>query len=437
MRHPLKTIPGAPIVAVLAFLIAACSVAACSPFGSDQTAKTVTPVTQSNTVVSVAPSSTIDLIAQQVLSNMHLNAWNNDAVSHGVVTGGLYINWKMSDPAVKNVTRAGPTGDALQNHDPQVDLFYLTALSEYRQLHPQDHTYSGDMARATNLVLADFRRYSLPKGWIYFYLLRDGLWLHNLGLINEARAIAANFYTRCYDPALGVVYDHAHSPGDYTPNHSLQVGAALIEAGQRWHQPDWVNAGEKTIDHVIAAALNTRYHLFYDSMMVSRDGHDQVQNDKSRPTTDAEGTSALLIAYKLTRHQQYLDVANQVLHSLCVSSGLWDTSRQGFFFAFNFANDSVIKNYKETRSQTQALVAVHQYNQLQQQQLQRQEQQLIGVLTDHFYQRDYHGFVYRLTPDFHLFTSKPGEGPGLEDYVTTEAMGTSLDALQQTELNLS
>jgi hypothetical protein len=383
------------------------------------------------------PSPAIDLIAQQVLNNMHQNAWNNRAVSRGVVTGGLYINWKMSDPSVKNVTRVGPTGDSQQNHDPQVDLLYLTALAEYQQIHPQDHTYDGDMARTTKLVLADFQRYSLPKGWIYFYLLRDGLLLHNPGLISEARMVASNFYTRWYDPVPGVIYDRAHMPGDYTANHSLQAGAALIEAGQRWQQPAWVDAGEKTIDHVISAAFNTRYRLFYDSMTVSSDGNDRVQNDKSRPTTDAQGASALLIAYRLTGRQLYLAVANQVLHSLFESSGLWDISRQGFFFAFSFANGSVIKTYKETRSQTLALIAVHQYNQLQQQQLKQQEQQLVQVLTDHFYQRNYHGFVYRLTPDFHIFSSKPGAGPGLEDYVTTEAMGMSLDALQQTELNVS
>ena len=38
-----------------------------------------------------------------------------------------------------------------------------------------------------------------------------------------------------------------------------------------------------------------------------------------------------------------------------------------------------------------------------------------------------------LTPDFQVYVDKPGQGIGTEDYFTTEAMGSSLDALQQME----
>ena len=380
--------------------------------------------------------NTITLITQQVLDNMHLHAYNPNAMTKGTTTGGLYINWKMSDPSVVNVTRPGSDGTTIHDHDPQVDLLYLNALVEYQQLHTDDHSYDNDLQRASSLVLTDFQRYSLPRGWIYFYLLRIGALLHNLQFVNEAQAVATNLYTVWFDPKVGTIYDRVHSPGDYDTNQTMQAGTALIDAGMRWHQTDWITAGEKTVDHTVSVAFDQQYHLFYDSMMIV-DGHDQVESYKSRPSTDGESVEALVTAYKLTHRQSYLNVASSVLHSLFTSSGLWDQSYGGFYFTLELDTGTLVTNYKETRSQTLVLLGLHYYNQVSHSPLMAQEQQLVEVITKHFYQSAYHGYVYRLTPDFHIYVSKPGAGPGVEDYFTTEAMGTSLDALLQTQLNVS
>ena len=415
------------LVVMLTLLV---SLGACAPWD------TGTPSSSADTSHAVQlHQGTINAIAQQVLDNMHLHAYNPQAMTGGQITGGLFINWKMSDPSVVNVTRPGADGTTIHDHDPQVDLLYLTALAEYQQLYPGDHSYTDDIHRATALVLTDFQKYSLPKGWIYFYLLRVGLLLHNSALVDEAHSVATNFYTTWYDPVLRTVYDRVHSRKDYSTNHTLESGAALIEAGIRWNQPDWVSAGEKTIDHTIAVALNQRYYLFYDSMIIVN-GHDQVESYESRPSTDGESVSALVTAYKLTHRQSYLDVASAVLKSLFITSGLWDQSRGGLYFTLRLDSGTLVKAYKETRSQTLVLIGLHDYNQFSQSPLTDQEQQLVNVITDHFYQSSYHGFVYRLTVDYNIYVSKPGAGPGLEDYFTTEAMGSSLDALQQTELNV-
>lgn len=389
-------------------------------------------------------SPSIDSIAQQVLVNMHNHGWNAGAMTRGVTTGGLYINWKMDEPSVTNAVRAGADGNPQHNHDPQVDLLYLTALVEYDLLHPQDHSFVGDIQRATGLVLNDFRSYNLPKGWIYFYLLRDGLTLQNADLVNEAHTVVNNFYLHWYDAELGFVYNRNHTPGDYSTDHTIDCGAALIDAGLRWHQLDWVNAGERTLNHTIAVALNPTYHLFYNSMIVGSDGQDKAQNYQAKPSTQGEAVDELLTAFSLTHRQLYLNTATLVLQSLFVSSGLWDTDRGGFFFALDMQKGSLLKGYKETRSQTLVLVGLNHYNQLMsaiksqqgmaRQQYVVQEQQLINVLTDKFYQRHYHGFFYRVTPDFQAFVSAVGQGIGIEDYFTTEAMGSALDGLQQTEL---
>jgi hypothetical protein len=100
----------------------------------------------------------------------------------------------------------------------------------------------------------------------------------------------------------------------------------------------------------------------------------------------------------------------------------------------------VQKDYKETRSHIHVLIALLQYNKAMQDQGQQasfmqQELQLITLLTTRFYQAQYHGYFYRMTADYRIYVSAKGQGIGVEDFFTTEAMGSALDALQQTEFS--
>ena len=63
------------------------------------------------------------------------------------------------------------------------------------------------------------------------------------------------------------------------------------------------------------------------------------------------------------------------------------------------------------------------------------QQQLVNLLTTNFYQPLYHGYFYRVTPTFQIYTSGPGQGIGYEDFFTTEAMGLAMDAMQQSEFS--
>ncbi len=382
-------------------------------------------------------SPTIDKVAQQVLDNISQHGWNPEALTHGKVTGGLLINWKMDDPGQTNALKAGSDGTTIGNHDPQVDLLYLNALAEYTVLHPTDHKYDGEVQKATEQVQVDFQNYSVPKGWIYFTLLRDGLLLKNNTLVDDAHTIAKNFYIHWYDPTVGIVFNRAHIPGDVNVEHALNCGAALIDAGSRWNQPDWMQAGKSTLDHMLAFAIDPQYHLFYNSIEVTADKQLQVQNYQAKPSTQSNGAEALIDAYNTTHDQHYLNVAGQILQTM-FASGLWDTTKQGLFFAFDMNTGKVEQNYKETRSQTLSLIALYHYNQTLQQikqpaQMLDQEQALRNIIANRFYQSTYHGYFYRMTPDYHIYVSSPGKGIGVEDYFTTEAMGTALDSLQQTE----
>jgi len=413
----------------LCLLVVALLLAACGPFGGNPTS-TPTVGNLSTRVVSTNP--TIDQLVRNVLVNMQQHAWNPRAMTGNVVTGGLYINWKMSEPSLTNAVRPGPDGNPQHNHDPQVDLFYLSALAQYHQLHPQDHSFDNDIAQMTSVVLAEFGAYSVPKGWIYFYLLNDGLLLHNRDLVNEAHTTAVNFFDTWYVPSRGLVYDKSHSPGDYSIDHSLMCGAALIDAGHCWNQPNLVKAGKNTIDLILAVALDPGYNLFYNSVVLNKDGKDVPQNYQAKPSTQGQAVDALVTAYMLTHTTHYLDVAGQVLQSL-FRSGLWDSARGGLYFAIDMKQGLLLTDYKETRSQTLVLLALHHFNQVSAQ-FTQQERQLTAVITDHFYQATYHGFFYRVKSDFQVYVSRPNAGIGVEDYFTTEAMGSALDALQATEL---
>ena len=426
----------------IALLLVAVFLVSCSSADAVGSKEIATPVKKSSmpksstSTVTPAPtlSPTIDTVVEQVLTNMHQHAWNENAMTHNTVTGGLYINWKMSNPAITNVTNPGADGDTDHNHDPQVDLLYLESLAEYAQLHPRDTTYSDDVQRATSLVEADFKNYSMPKGWVYFALLKSSALLHNSALADTAHSVANNFYTHSYDTTLGFVYNRTHSPGVYNSDHTLTCGVALIDAGIRWNTPTWVTAGEKTIEHTIAVAQDPQYHLFYYSMIVGTNGQDTVSNYKAKPATQGQIVDALLTAYSLVHRQQYLDVATQVLQAIEQTTNMWDTTLGGYYFAFDLSKGVPIAAYKETRSQSLMLLALHHYDTLIRPQYTSKEKQIVDVLTQHFYESTYHGYFYRTTPDFQVFVTRQKQGVGTEDYFTTEAMGGAMDALQTTEL---
>lgn len=374
-------------------------------------------------------SPAIDQVIQQVLLNIRTNGWNPLAQSHGQTVGGLYINWQMDNPSNRN---AGATP---VSNDPQVVLYYLNALAEYHTLHPEDHSFDTELQRALQQVLVDFAHYNVPKGWLYFYLLRDAILLQNNNLFADAYAIAANYYNNWYNPQFGLVYNR--NANDYTVEHTLACGTALIDAGQRWGKPAWIAAGQSTLNNALVHAFNQRYHLFYHSMAVAADGTQTVEDDLAKATSQGMDAETLMNAYVLTHNQFYLVMAGIVLQTL-LNGPLWDRTYGGLFFAFHLTTGKLEQAYKETRGQSATLIALDRYNKLFSQMGRPapfvwQQQQLTNLLSANFYQSAYHGFFYRVTPTFQVYTSNPGQGIGYENFFTTEAMGVSMDALQQTE----
>lgn len=383
---------------------------------------------------------TIDQISQQVLLNISVNGFNPNAKTKSLTTGGLYINWMMNNPTQINKVNPNTNDDPPTSHDIQTDLYYLNALAEYKFLHQGDTRYDLEIQKITPIVHYEFFNYNLPKGWVYFYLLRDGFFLNDPVLTQEACMAASNYYTNWYEPTLNLLYNKSHTPGIYSVEHSITAGAALLDAGTRWHQPAWVLAGKATLTTAVAASYNLQSHLFYNNMSVNSDGTEVVTNDQAKPSTQGSVVEALMEAYRLFPDPQYLTIAKEVLQSMLVSSGLWDQSNGGLYFALDLNSGKLEQKYKETRAQAHTLIGLYRFNQVMRasgkpQMYLDKQQQLISLLANKFYEPTYHGYFYRVTPDFQIYVSNDANGqPQLENYFTTEAMGLALDALQQTEM---
>jgi hypothetical protein len=382
-------------------------------------------------------SPDIDQVVRAVLNTMRMYGWNPQAETKGQVTGGLYVNWQMNNPHHTNALKEGSDDATAAKHDPQTDLYYLNALAEYKTLHPQDQAFDGELNKMVALITREYAHYNLPKGWLYFYILRDGLLLHDEALVNAAHMIAGNYYHHWYDPGLDLLYNRSHSPGVLTPEQSMMAGAALIDAGVRWHDSTWVQAGRATLANVTQYGMNAVSHLFYEDMAVGQNGTLQVTNPQAKPPTQGAIAEALVKAYTDTHDQAYLHEAQQVLSGL-FNSDLVDRQNGGLYFAKDLQSGQINKRYKETRAHIRVLVALVAYNNALRSlhkppQFQDEEQEMLTLLTKRFYQEQYHGYFYRMTPDYQIYTSARGSGIGYENFFTTEAMGSALDALQQVE----
>jgi hypothetical protein len=404
-------------------------------YGSLYTGTTVRASALQRMQQTIVPGT--NLIVQQTLQNIAQNGWNPQAQVKGATTGGLYVNWQMDDPNRTNALYALTQSDTSSSHDIQTDLYHLNNLSTYTQLNPQDHSFDADRNRILPLVKYEYTNYNIPKGWVYFYLLRNALLLNDPQLLQEAYNAANNYYKNWYDASSSLVYNRSHTPGVVTVEHTITSGVALIDAGQRWNQPDWQQAGISTLNRVIACAYNAPNSLFYNTLTI-QNGTLSIPSNQAKAATQGSIAEALSEAYLLTHDTQYLIVAGRVLQSLLYTSGLWDATYGGLNFAFDLNSGQLEQSYKETRAQAHTLLAIIRYNQAARMlgnapAFLDREQQLTDLLTGPIYQSTYHGYFYRVTPDFQIYTSKAGHGIGYENFFTTEAMGLVIDALQQTE----
>ena len=149
--------------------------------------------------------------------------------------------------------------------------------------------------------------------------------------------------------------------------------------------------------------------------------------------------ASLLHAYIATEDKIFLDRATGLLDALSPGEntlGLWDERDLGYFMSAVFPGalfrdpgiPRVNRSKKESGRQAHMLEAVAVANRLTHGRYRKLENAMLQVVTTRAYYQPGHGILYEQAPDWSLLPLKSG---GFEDWVTSEALGIALEALQQ------
>jgi hypothetical protein len=380
----------------------------------------------------------------------------NPKVNGGL--GGMWINWRYgASPLEVNFNGSGkPDGPDIDppRHDPLTDFRYLHNLLSWKHQHLRQTQFDGELTRYTAIVKHEFANSHDQRGWLYDELM--DMWrLSDDGFYRDtAHGLAANF-AKEIDSKTGAIFKTSgtNPRGYYRVDNVLEAGCALVMAGKQFNNPEWTTQGNRLVQFVYNHAWLHDSHIFLNMM-------DEVQlpdgtanpNEKiyREPFRNYEvdggiirfgniGQEALslLHAYIVTSDKIYLDRANDLLGPLTVKEnllGLWDKKNGGYFNGVEFEGPSfenpgkprLMDEKKESGRQFHMLQAVHVANRLTDGNYADMESAMLDVLLNKAYYKKGQGIVYEMAPDWSLLKVKNG---GVEDWVTSEAMGCAMLAI--------
>jgi hypothetical protein len=341
-----------------------------------------------------------------------------DAHGFNPAVNGLYINWSVDNPAQVNL----PSGSTAL-HDGLTDLRDLVNMLWYEQRHPGDQSQAAATARMRPVVAGEFGRYGSDKGWVYWQLLQLTALTGDASWTADARAFATHLAAGI-DPATGVAHGPlsastaeaaASCPDGYRVDHALESGLALADAGQRFGVPAWSAAGPREVAAVTSQAFDTAHHLF-DRIVCQG----TVWDAHVKAGEQADDITSLLDAGASTGTGAWTSLGGQMLDALA-SSPLHDAAAGGFFSSWDMAGGTVGTAYKETR-QLALLTAAHRADSLGGGRWAGLEREMTGVALSMAVAVPLQGYPYREPPGFGFF--------GRERWITTEAAGIALEAMQ-------
>jgi hypothetical protein len=395
-------------------------------------------------------------VVRDMMANIHDNGFNPAA-------NGLYINWRYgTKPLQANFNGSGKTdaeSGARPRHDVLTDQRYLHNLLLYKHLHPSDTAFDSDLERFRKIVHDEFENSRNERGWLYdefidmYRLSGDDFYKQTARSLVESYAAGIS-----KGPAPVNFKKNANHPGGYyRVDNMLQQGAALIQASREFHKPEWETLGRRMVDFIYDHAWFKPYHCFAITMdnLLLPDGSlnpdETIYRDSTgRYTVDGgvvrlggigQIITSLLHAYQATRDKLCLDRATDLLDVLSPDRntlGLWDTRNLGYFNAIVFPGKSysdpgkpkLSDSKKESGRQAHMLEAVALANRLTGNRYRKLEDDLVTVVTTKAYFAAGRGVPYEQAADWSLLALKNGVN---EDWVTSEAMGIALMALQQRE----
>lgn len=428
-----------PIIVLLSLMF---TVFTRSPFNPDEGKPVKSGVQKS--VAGPAPgmrTNDLNLLVSQVIDDMNAHSW--DEQGHTTL-----INWRKSDV---NQINCGPNHCDQRGHstrkDSLNDLRMLENLYWYKERHPGDTSMDAYIKRILPTTQQEWGHTVQNKGWIYFTLLRMRDFSHDAAYWNQTLQGWATAEYKLLDPKLGLPHGGVDSSAGsdkfrlqdgYRVDHALETSLALVDAGTRFHHPEWVDAGKRGADVVIKQAYNRQYHLFGRIYILSdpRFGDNKLLDTQARMGETGQEIEALVRTGVYTHNQAYLSLAKEMLDNL-QTSPLRDTTNGGFYFKLYLGpyqgntTGYVDKSIKETR-QLHVLIATHLANLVFNNRWAGLEHDLIQVATQRlFLPAPVPGFSYRVRPDGAMYPCKSCKtAPQLEDWITSEADNIALEAMQ-------
>jgi hypothetical protein len=400
-----------------------------------------------------------DEAISNMLNNIKTYGYDNDpAINHGL--GGLWINWRYgTNPLQTNLNNSGdPDGSAIEppRHDPLTDLRYVEALWMYKNRHPSDTQFDGEISRYSAIVKAEFgENPHNERGWVYDILVHIYHLSHDPFYQQAAHHLVAYLYTTEFHADTGIFYQtKASMPnGSYRVDLALEDACAMLQEGTLSNQPAWKMAGQKILQQLYATAYLPQYHQFLYMLnnilmpngqlnpapSIYHGHYDKTNVEGGQIRMGAVGLEALslLHAYMVTHDHTLLDDATDLLAPLTMTNnalGLWDTKDQGYFSAAVFSGQDskhpgtmkISKGYKETGRQLQMLEAFVVANTLTNDRYQNMQEAMLQVALNKAYYPPQYGVLYEEASNWQILQTKDGKPM---DYTTTEAMGIAFEAL--------
>ena len=407
------------------------------------------------------PSTDAASIVVDVLQNMQTNGFDAQA-NDGL--GGLWLNWRYgTDPLQTNFDAAGNANGSLvpPPQDRLADLRYVHALWMYKAQHPQDTQFDDELMKYTQIVKTEFSGHPDERGWVFDTLIDLSHLSHDSFYTQTAKAEAMYLDTAHFHRSLGAYYktSHSHPHGYYPVDEAIEAGSALLQAGSLFNHKQWSKDGKTILAFVEKHAFLSHYHVFASYM-----DNVLLPSGKLNPTetffrgTDQGGQLinggqvtvglagqeilSLLHAYQVTNDETLLNKVQELLAPFRAKPnalGLWDTHHLGYYAALTFPGKSIVhpgtpvlsKKTKQGGQQLLMLEAFEVADTLADGTYSSMVLAMEQVAVNKAYYTAGHGYLEKETADWKPLVLQTGDNAGdAEDWVTTEAIGIALEALQ-------
>jgi hypothetical protein len=381
-------------------------------------------------------------IVAQVLRDENTNGWDEKYQ-------GILINWRRDNTSRVNCdsNNCDKRGHSTR-HDPANDLRNLENLYWYKHRHPNDTSLDGYIKRILPGVKQQWGNTTLGKGWIYYILLRLAMYSNEPAYWNNTALHWAQVQYQSIDPRRGVHHGpldtvagvgSVHLQDAYRVDHELEIGTALVDAGKRYHHPEWISAGLNMVDIVTREAFSPTYHLFSRIYLISdpRYGEKKIYDYQARMGEQGQEIEALVRSGIYTGTTSFLNLASQMLDAL-QSQPIHDRTNGGFYFSIllgpyqGHGAGYVSHKEKETR-QLHVLAAVHLANPARGNRWSVLEAELLGLATTPnrlFLPPSVPGYPYHLLANWSLYPCADCEPAPTENWTSAEADNIALEALQ-------